>query len=99
MIHIFVPHILKSLDVLKSDGVFVASMLGGSTLQELRHCFYLAEMERRGGMSPHCSPFARASDIAALMQAADFSLPTVDVDTITVRPLNIVSIVNHINTS
>lgn len=72
---------------LKPDGVFLCSMLGGSTLEELRRCFYLAELERKGGISPHASPFARASDMAALMQGAEFQLPTVDVDTVKVRRL------------
>ena len=45
--------------MLKPDGVFLCSMLGGSTLEELRRCFYLAEMERKGGISPHTSPFAK----------------------------------------
>jgi SAM-dependent methyltransferase len=79
------PSTLRQVrDVLKPDGVFLASMLGGDTLKELRYCLYLAEQERRGGFSPHTSPFAQASDIASLMQAAQFALPTVDVDTITV---------------
>jgi NADH dehydrogenase [ubiquinone] 1 alpha subcomplex assembly factor 5 len=80
------PSALKQIkDCLKPDGVFLCSILGGSTLEELRRCFYLAEQERKGGMSPHASPFARASDLAALMQGAEFQLPTVDVDTVKVR--------------
>lgn len=70
--------------VLKPDGAFIASMFGGNTLKELRYCFYLAEQERKGGISPHASPMAKASDVAGLMQGAGFSLPTVDIDTITV---------------
>lgn len=70
--------------VLKPDGAFIATMLGGSTLKELRQCFYLADQERKGGTSQHASPMALASDVAGLMQAANFSLPTVDVDTIQV---------------
>lgn len=80
------PIALKQINaVLKPDGVFLGSVLGGNTLKELRYCFYLAEQERRGGISPHVSPFAQPSDIAALMQAAGFNLPTIDIDTITVR--------------
>ena len=71
--------------ILKPDGAFIGSLLGGNTLKELRYCFYLADMERKGGLGPHASPMAKTSDIAGLMQAAGFALPTVDVDTITVR--------------
>ena len=80
------PGTLKKIrSILRPDGVFIGCMLGGNTLQELKHCLYLAELERKGGMSSHASAFATASDVASLMQNAGFSLPTIDVDTITVQ--------------
>lgn len=82
--------------VLKPDGAFIASFLGGNTLQELRHCLYLAELERKGGVSPHCSPLLLASDIAALIQSAGFAMPTVDVDTVTVSYPDAFSLMEHI---
>lgn len=88
--------LLQIKKVLKPDGVFVASMLGGNTLQELRYCFYLAEQERRGGLSSHASPFALASDVASLMQGAGFSLPTVDVDTITISYPDAIALMEHV---
>ena len=51
--------------VLKPDGVFIGAMLGGSTLEELRQAMTIAETEREGGVSPHVSPMASASDIGA----------------------------------
>jgi NADH dehydrogenase [ubiquinone] 1 alpha subcomplex assembly factor 5 len=82
----YIPGLLKNVCAsLKPDGAFIGTMLGGSTLEEFRHSFYLAELERTGGVSPHMSPLARPSDAAALLQGAGFALPTVDVDTITVR--------------
>ena len=72
-------------DILRPDGALVGSMLGGTTLQELRHCLFLAEQERQGGVSPHVSPFATASDMAGLMQGAGFALPTIDVETMQVN--------------
>ncbi len=77
-------HLVKIREILRPDGAFLGCMLGGSTLNELRHCFYLAEQERKGGFSPHCSPLTRPSDVSSLMQRAGFALPTVDVDTLTV---------------
>ncbi len=71
-------------NILKPDGAFIGNMFSGGTLKELRHCFYLAEQERKGGFSPHGSPLAKASDVAYLMQNAGFSMPTVDVDEVTV---------------
>lgn len=42
---------------LKPDGVFIASLFGGDTLYELRSSLQLAELERKGGIAPHISPF------------------------------------------
>ncbi|PRP81013.1 hypothetical protein PROFUN_11165 [Planoprotostelium fungivorum] len=71
--------------VLRPDGLFLAAMLGGSTLQELRSAFTLAEMEREGGLSPHISPFANISDIGNLLGRAKFALTTVDTEMISVN--------------
>lgn len=51
--------IIKSL---KPDGVFMASIFGGETLFELRSSLQLAELERKGGISPHISPFTQVLD-------------------------------------
>lgn len=83
-------------DALKADGAFVASFLGGDTLRELRNCFYLAELERKGGLSPHCSPLLRASDVASLVQAAGFAIPTVDVETVTISYPDAFTLMEHL---
>lgn len=48
---------------LKPDGVLMASMLGGDTLQELRICMNLAELERDGGVSPVVSPMLSLTEM------------------------------------
>lgn len=70
---------------LKPDGLFIASLFGGSTLTELRQSLLAAEMELTGGAGPRVSPFADANDAAALLQRAGFALPVADVDRVTVR--------------
>lgn len=70
---------------LKPDGLFLAAMLGGETLTELRQSFALAESEVEGGISPRIAPFADLRDLGALLQRAGFALPVVDADRITVR--------------
>ncbi len=70
--------------MLKPDGLFLAAMLGGGTLQELRACFIDAELAATGGVSPRVSPFADLRDAGALLQRAGFALPVVDSDRITV---------------
>lgn len=80
-----IPSLLRNILLsLKPDGVFLGCMLGGSTLEEFRHAFYLAETERKSGISPHMSPLVRPSDAAALLQGAGYALPTIDIDTVTV---------------
>ncbi|XP_053621919.1 arginine-hydroxylase NDUFAF5, mitochondrial [Plodia interpunctella] len=69
---------------LKPDGVFMATVFGGDTLMELRQSLQLAETELLGGMSPHVSPFTRIRDIGGLLNAAGFTLQTVDVDSLCV---------------
>ena len=69
---------------LKPDGLFMAAMLGGNTLMELRHALIEAETAATGGISPRISPFADLGDAAGLLQRAGFALPVADTDTITV---------------
>ena len=70
---------------LKPDGLFLAALLGGETLTELRQSFAAAEAEIEGGVSPRVAPFADLRDIGALLQRAGFALPVVDVDRLIVR--------------
>ncbi len=70
---------------LKPDGLFLAALLGGDTLTELRQSFAAAESELDGGVSPRVAPFADVREIGALLQRAGFALPVTDVDRITVR--------------
>jgi SAM-dependent methyltransferase len=70
---------------LKADGLFLAALLGGETLTELRQSFAAAESEVEGGVSPRVVPFADLRDLGALLQRAGFALPVTDVDRLTVR--------------
>jgi SAM-dependent methyltransferase len=70
---------------LKPDGMFLAAMVGGETLTELRQSFAAAESEVEGGVSPRVAPFADLRDLGALLQRAGFALPVTDVDRIVVR--------------
>jgi NADH dehydrogenase [ubiquinone] 1 alpha subcomplex assembly factor 5 len=79
------PSVLVQINhVLKPDSPFIATMFGGDTLFELRTSLQLANMERRGGVSPHVSPLADVKDIGGLLGKAGFKLLTVDVDDIIV---------------
>lgn len=48
---------------LRPDGVFIGALYGGETLFELRSALQLAEVERKGGIGPHISPFTQVKYI------------------------------------
>ncbi len=70
---------------LKPDGLFLAALLGGDTLTELRQSFAAAESEIEGGVSPRVAPFADLRDLGALLQRTGFALPVADADKVVVR--------------
>jgi SAM-dependent methyltransferase len=70
---------------LRPDGLFLAALVGGESLTELRQAFAAAEAELEGGASPRVAPFADLRDLGALLQRAGFALPVTDIDRIAVR--------------
>ncbi len=76
--------LVQARRALKADGLFLASMLGGETLKELRQVLAEAEISLDGGLSPRISPFADVKDAGDLLQRAGFALPVADSDAVTV---------------
>lgn len=70
---------------LRPDGLMLASLFGGETLNELRLSLIEAELELTGGAGPRIAPFADLQAMANLLQRAGFALPAADRDIITVR--------------
>ncbi|KAL6961935.1 hypothetical protein U1Q18_036894 [Sarracenia purpurea var. burkii] len=81
---------------LKPDGLFLAAILGGETLKELRIACTVAQMEREGGISPRLSPLAQVRDAGNLLTRAGFTLPGVDVDEHTVRYKSALELIEHL---
>jgi SAM-dependent methyltransferase len=71
--------------VLKANGLFMAALFGGETLNELRTSFAAAEAELKGGATPRVAPFADVRDLGALLQRAGFARPVADVERTIVR--------------
>jgi SAM-dependent methyltransferase len=71
--------------VLAPDGLFLAAMVGGQSLRELRICLARAQEEIEGGASPRVAPFADLRDLGGLLQRAGLALPVADADAFTVR--------------
>lgn len=65
---------------LKRDAFLLAAVLGGNTLYELRSSFTLADMELRGGVSPHVSPMLDGAGVSELIMQSGYSLPNIDMD-------------------
>uniref|UniRef100_A0A0D9XXQ7 Methyltransferase type 11 domain-containing protein n=1 Tax=Leersia perrieri TaxID=77586 RepID=A0A0D9XXQ7_9ORYZ len=70
---------------LKPDGLFLAAILGGETLKELRIACTIAQMEREGGISPRMSPLAQVRFVSG-----------VDVDRYTVKYNSALELVEHL---
>lgn len=80
--------------ILKPDGLFIGTVLGGRTLTELRQSLLSAEEEIRGGAANRVSPFLDVFDGAGLLQRTGYAMPVADNDARTVRyghPLKLLS--------
>ncbi|XP_073132308.1 putative methyltransferase At1g22800, mitochondrial isoform X1 [Henckelia pumila] len=87
---------IQSRLALKPDGLFLAAILGGETLRELRIACTISQMEREGGISPRLSPLAQVRDAGNLLTRAGFTLPGVDVDEYTVRYNSALELIEHL---
>lgn len=70
---------------LKPDGLFLACVLGGETLVELKTALLAAEAETDRGAGPRVGPFADVRDYGGLLQRAGFALPVADAERLSVR--------------
>src|SRR5574337_777866 len=77
---------------LKGDGLFMAALVGGESLNELRQSLTAAESEVLGGVSPRVAPFVDVRTLGALAQRAGLALPVVDLDRVTVRYADILAL-------
>lgn len=77
--------LIQARRALKPDGLFLAALLGGDTLTELRDVLISAESELTGGAAARVAPFADVRSLGSLLQRAGLALPVVDSDRVTVR--------------
>jgi hypothetical protein len=64
---------------LAADSLFIGAMSGGDTLPQLRAAMRAAD-QVRGAAVAHVHPRIEASALAAMLSAAGFAMPVVDVD-------------------
>jgi len=70
--------------LLKPDGLCLVSLLGGTTLTELRAALLEAETELYGGAGPRTAPMADIRDVGGLLGRAGLALPVADADRLTI---------------
>jgi SAM-dependent methyltransferase len=71
--------------VLRPDGLFMASFIGGMSLIELRTCLIEAEAELTSGAGRHTAPMVEPAQAAGLLGRAGFAMPVADIDRLTLR--------------
>ena len=80
-----VGQLVQCRHALRPDGLFLAVLFGGRSLQELRATLAEAEARVTGGLSPRVAPMAEIRDLGGLLQRAGFALPVADSELVTVR--------------
>jgi hypothetical protein len=94
-----VPGVLAQIHrSLKPDGLFLAAVLGGDTLMELRQAWLIAEAAVAGGATPRVAPFIHIRQWGDLLQRADFALPVVDADRRTVLYPDLLALMRDLRT-
>lgn len=73
-----VGQLIQCRRALQEDGLCLAILLGGQTLNELRSVLSQAESDITGGMSPRIAPMAEIRELGALLQRAGLALPVAD---------------------
>ena len=81
---------------LKPDGLLMGTMLGGTTLQELRSALLLAQRERLGTVEPLVSPFTTVQDLGDILSRVGFTLVTCDSEVLTVDYPNVPTLLEHV---
>jgi len=73
-----VGQLVQCRHALRPDGLLIAALFGGRTLQELRGCLTDAEARVTGGLSPRVAPMGEIRDLGGLLSRAGLSLPVAD---------------------
>lgn len=70
---------------LRPDGLFIAALVGGESLHELRDCLLTAESEITGSGALRVFPFVDVRAAGQLLQRAGLALPVTDSERLTIR--------------
>ncbi|MEL7471078.1 MAG: methyltransferase domain-containing protein [Pseudomonadota bacterium] len=73
-----VGHLIQLRRALRPDGLMIAALFGGETLNELRNALTQAEVDVTGGLSPRIAPMGEIRDLGGLLQRAGLTMPVAD---------------------
>jgi len=91
-----VGQLIQCRRALRPDGLLIAAMFGGQTLNELRTALAEAEAAVRGGLSPRILPMGDLRDLGSLLVRAGLNLAVADSDRLEVKYRNINALMRDI---
>ncbi len=91
-----VGQLVQSRLALQPDGLLIAVMFGGATLQELRATLADVEARLTGGLSPRVLPMADLRDLGALLHRAGLALPVADSRKLKVRYRDLTTLIRDL---
>ncbi len=80
--------LIQLKNILKPNGLLIASMFGENNLLELREALLKTEIECCSGISPRMMPLIELKQLGMLLQRAGFNMPVIDSDRIKVHYKN-----------
>lgn len=83
---------------LAPDGLFVAAVIGGRSLSELRAAWLTADAELSGGAFARVAPFMDVRDAGSLLQRTGFALPVTDIESHKVRYADPLALIRELKT-
>jgi SAM-dependent methyltransferase len=89
-------YIAQAASALKPDGLFLACLIAGDSLTELRQSWLAAETELTGGATPRVAPMIGARELGGLLQRANLALPVTDIDRHTLRYASPIALMREI---
>jgi SAM-dependent methyltransferase len=94
-----VPGVLAQLSTaLKPDGLLMLSFFAGETLSELREAWLAAEVALTNGATPRVAPMIALRELGGLLQRAGLALPVADMDRVTLRYAEPLSLMREVKT-
>ena len=83
-------------NALQPDGLAMFAFFAGESLRELREAWLVAEQQITGGASPRVAPMIDLREAGGLLQRACLALPVADVDRVTLRYSDAMSLMREI---